>query len=144
MYHLVIFADLDQQWPDGADRAVTAVYLLVIFGLPLAGYVIMYFDFRRYLRSLRRALVVVANAIPATPYWALRSRPQCLKVLELTLPCSEAEVMAAYREKAKELHPDRGGDLEDFLRLQRYFEQALLLVRKESEMDDRAGIVRTS
>ena len=67
-----------KDWPDGYDRALTAIYLAVIFGLPILGYVFMVLDFRRYLRSLRRALVLVAQAVPVTPYWALRSRPNCL------------------------------------------------------------------
>jgi len=49
--------------------------------------------------------------------------------LDLRPPCSEEEVLAAYRQRAKSLHPDRGGDLEKFLRLQQHFEQALHLVR---------------
>ncbi len=128
---LAVFAETTARWPDGYDRALTMVYLAVIFGLPLLGYVFMVLDFRRYLRSLRRAMVLVAQTIPVTPYWSLRSRPVCLKILGLELPCTEEDVMAAYREKAKEMHPDRGGDLEEFLRLQRYFEQALQLVRRE-------------
>lgn len=131
--HIHIIAELASNWPDGYDRVLTMIYLAVIFGLPVLGYVFMVIDFRRYLRSLRRAMVVVVNAVPIAPYWALRSRPDCLKILDLKLPCTEADVMAAYRDKAKQMHPDRGGDLDDFLRLQRYFEQALQLVRQEAE-----------
>ena len=139
-----IFAEQSAPWPDGYDRALTTVYLAVIVGLPLLGYVFMVLDFRRYLRSLRRALVLVAHAVPVTPYWALRSRPVCLKALGLELPCTEEEVMAAYRDLAKERHPDRGGDLEDFLRLQHYFEQALKLVHKESHTLDPSIAARAS
>jgi len=120
-------------WPDGYDRLLTVVYLAVILGLPLLGYVFMVLDFRRYLRSLRRAMVRVASAVPVTPYWALRQRPTCLKVLGLELPCTEADVLTAYRKLAKTQHPDAGGDLNQFLRLQRYFEEASELVRKEAE-----------
>ena len=127
-----------KDWPDGYDRALTAIYLAVIFGLPILGYVFMVLDFRRYLRSLRRALVLVAQAVPVTPYWALRSRPNCLKALGLMLPCSEEDVLAAYRELAKTQHPDRGGDLDQFLQLQRYFEQARRLVLTEAELARRA------
>ncbi len=139
-----LFAEQAAPWPDDYDRALTMVYLVVIFGLPLLGYVFMVLDFRRYLRSLRRALVLVAQAVPVAPYWALRSRPVCLKNLGLALPCTEEEVMTAYRELAKELHPDRGGDLDQFLRLQRHLEQALKLVRDESQAVDQASAVRTS
>ena len=119
-------------WPDGIDRLITIGYVSLIVAIPLLGYVFMYLDFRRYLRSLRRALMVVTQVASVTPYWALRERPSCLKALGLQLPCDEQEVIAAYRELAKSMHPDRGGDLQQFLRLQKHFEQALQLVRRES------------
>jgi hypothetical protein len=128
-----VIAEIGPNWPrDGYDRALTAVYLGVILGLPLLGYLLMVLDFRRWLRSLRRAMVVVARAVPSTPYWALKSRPVCLKALGLMLPCTEEDVLIAYRDLAKEKHPDRGGDLNEFLKLQRHFEEALKLVRAES------------
>jgi hypothetical protein len=94
----------------------------------------MMLDIRRYLRSLRRALVVVAAAATrrGTPYWAIRDRPPCLEALDLSLPCTEEQVLAAYRRRVKELHPDHGGDLQQFLRLQKHFEQALHLVRQHA------------
>jgi len=142
---LLLLAEQVPMWPkDGYDRALTAIYLAVIFGLPLLGYVFMVLDFRRYLRSLRRALVLVVQAVPVTPYWALRSRPVCLKTLGLMLPCTEEDVMEAYRELAKEKHPDRGGDLDQFLKLQRHYEQALKLVREESTTVDQATTARSS
>ncbi len=134
-----ILAEQATRWPDSYDRVLTTVYLTVIFGLPLLGYFFMVLDFRKYLRSLRRAIVLVVNAVPATPYWALRSRPVCLKALGLELPCTEEAVMTAYRDLAKERHPDRGGDLDEFLQLQRHFEQALKLVRKESQLESKSA-----
>lgn len=128
---LLIFA-VRGRWPDGLDSALIVSYLVLIVSMPLLGYVFMVMDIRRYLRSLRRALVRVTNVIPATPAWALRQRPTCLQNLGLKLPCTEAEVLAAYREKAKTLHPDRGGDLQQFLQLQKQFEQALHLVRSSN------------
>ena len=133
----------DRQSPpllDGYDRVLLTLYLTVILGMPLLGYVFMFLDFRRYLRSFRRALVLVAQAVPVTPYWALRSRPVCLKTMGLELPCTEQDVMAAYRELAKELHPDRGGDLDQFLQLQRHFDQALNLVRAKSPAVDDSAV----
>jgi hypothetical protein len=120
-------------WPDQIDGALTLTYLAIILGVPLLGYLVMYLDFRRYLRSLRRALVFVAHSVHAMPYWALRERPGCLAAFDLSLPCTEEDVMAAYRERVKELHPDRGGDLQQFLRLQKQFEQALHLVRCQAK-----------
>jgi hypothetical protein len=128
-------ADLPpSRWPDGVDATVTAVYLACIFGIPLLGYALLVLDIRRYLRSLRRALVVVTRIVPTVPYWALLERPACLRALDLKIPCSEADVLAAYRERAKSLHPDLGGDLQQFLRLQQHFEEALALVRSNQGM----------
>lgn len=121
-------------WPDGVDCAAIAAYMLAAFGLPAAGYVAMTRDIRRYLRSLRRALVAVSRvATPLTPYWVMLDRPPCLRALGLDHACTEAEVLAAYRERVKSLHPDRGGDLKQFLRLQRHFEQAMHLAKQRSE-----------
>ncbi len=118
-----------QPWPDGIDATITLGYLSLIFGLPLLAYVLMFLDFRRYLRSLRKAMVFVARGVSRTPSWAMRDRPPCLVALELRSSCTEEEVLAAYRQRVKSLHPDRGGDLNKFLRLQQHFEQALHLVR---------------
>ncbi len=126
-----------KHWPDGLDATILAGYLTLIIGLPLLGYVFMFLDVRRYLRSLRRTLVLVAQAVPTTPNWAipswaLRESPPCLAAFDLQLPCSEQDVLTAYRKRAKSLHPDRGGDLQKFLRLQQHFEQAMHLVRSQA------------
>lgn len=131
----LLLADLSpSRWPDGVDATLTTLYLACIFGIPLLGYALLVLDIRRYLRSLRRALVVVTRLVPTMPYWALLERPACLRALDLKIPCSEADVLAAYRERAKTLHPDRGGDLQQFLRLQQHFEQALAVVRSSQGM----------
>jgi hypothetical protein len=122
-----------RSWPDGVDATALALYVAAAFGLPLAGYGVMAIDIRRYLRSLRRALVVVAQAAnPRSPYWSRQDRPPCLVALDLKLPCSEEEVLAAYRMRVKALHPDRGGDLQQFLKLQKHFEQAMHLARSRA------------
>jgi hypothetical protein len=127
-----IFAEAaSPQWPDGIDASLTVTVLAVMFGIPLLGYVAMVIDFRRYLRSLRRALVVVSQAMPVVPYWALIQRPACLRALGLELPITEEDVLAAYREQAKTMHPDRGGDLQEFLRLQKHFEQAMHIAQRQ-------------
>ena len=127
-----IFAEAaSPEWPDGIDKSLTVIVLAVMFGIPLLGYVAMVIDFRRYLRSLRRALVVVSQAMPVLPYWALMQRPACLRALGLELPVTEEDVLAAYREQAKTMHPDRGGDLQEFLRLQKHFEQAMHIAQRQ-------------
>jgi hypothetical protein len=121
-------------WPDAIDQGAIVIFLAIGLGLPALGYVFLALDIRRYLRSLRRALVVVASAaVRHTPYWAMRDRPPCLQTLDLELPCTEEQVMAAYRRRVKELHPDHGGDLQQFLRLQKHFEQALHLARSHAK-----------
>lgn len=118
-------------WPDGIDGTVTAAYLATAFGLAALGYLCMVLDFRAYLRSLRRALVVVSNYRPELPAWVRRDTPRCIVALGLTLPCTADDVLAAYRRKVKKLHPDRGGDRREFLRLQAHFEQALALLAEK-------------
>ena len=88
----------------------------MVLGLPWLGYLVMVLDCRRYLRSLRRALVLVAHSVQSMPYWALRERPGCLVALDLHLPCTEEDVMAAYRKRVKACHPDQFPD--NFPRLQ--------------------------
>lgn len=119
---------LPKEWPDGFDTTVTLGYLSLAFGLPLLGYVCMALDYRAYLRSLRRALVVVSRYRPDLPDWVRRETPRCIQALDLTLPCTSDEILAAYRRKVKRLHPDRGGDRRAFMRLQAQFEQAMRFV----------------
>jgi curved DNA-binding protein CbpA len=48
------------------------------------------------------------------------------------MPCTPAEILAAYRRKVKTMHPDVGGDRREFLRLQGHFEQAMSFVGEKS------------
>ena len=123
-------ANSKHAWPDGIDWVVTAAYLALIVGSPIAGYVGMALDVRAYLRSLRRALVVIRHYRMELPDWIRRDRPRCIQALGLTLPCTTDEVLSAYRMKVKCVHPDRGGDCREFLRLQEHFEQAMSLAEK--------------
>jgi curved DNA-binding protein CbpA len=50
------------------------------------------------------------------------------------MPCTEEQVLAAYRRKVKEMHPDKGGSLQKFLQLQRHFEQAMYLARSHAKV----------
>jgi hypothetical protein len=130
-----LFASTTRSWPDAVDLAALSTFAAIAFGLPVLGYVLMVSDIRRYIRSLRRALVVLGRSVsPNSPYWVTRTRPPCLETLGLELPCTEEQVLAAYRRKVKEMHPDKGGSLHKFLQLQRHFEQAMYLARSQSKV----------
>lgn len=118
----------NRPWPDAIDVSVTLGYLAAAFGLALLGYICMALDIRAYLRSLRRALVLVNAYRAELPAWVRRDTPRCILALGLTLPCSTDDVLSAYRRKVKQLHPDRGGSRREFLRLQAQFEQAMALL----------------
>ena len=68
---------------------------------------------------------LVSNYRPELPEWVRKSTPRCILALGLTMPCTADDVLAAYRRKVKQLHPDLGGDRREFLRLQAHFEQAM-------------------
>jgi hypothetical protein len=121
---------LAHQWPDSLDLTATSLYLALVVAAPIVGYVLMVIDFRRYLRSFRRALVVVVNYFPELPHWAREPTPRCVSAFGLEMPCSEEDLLKSYRAKVKVLHPDRGGDRRRFHKLQQNFEQALEYIRQ--------------
>jgi hypothetical protein len=133
MFHPVLLAaiELRQQWPDGIDLPIVIAFLGLAFGLPALGYIAMVLDFRDYLRSLRRALVLVTHYRRELPEWVRKTSPHCILALGLTMPCTADDVLAAYRRKVKQLHPDRGGSRREFLRLQLHFEQAMAVVAED-------------
>ncbi|HEY7064337.1 MAG TPA: J domain-containing protein [Chloroflexota bacterium] len=73
-----------------------------------------------------RAFYTIAAAYRA------QTAPACLRLLGLELPCTEAAVRQAYREKARSLHPDAGGDARAFVALRAAYEEALRLVAPEA------------
>jgi hypothetical protein len=80
--------------------------------------------------------MVIAGYQLELPEWVRRDTPRCILALGLTMPCTSAEILAAYRRKVKTMHPDVGGDRREFLRLQAHFEQAMSFVAE--------GVERTS
>jgi hypothetical protein len=118
-------------WPDSLDAAALAAFLLLAIALPALGYFFAVADFRRYLRSLRRIISTIVYRDMGTPDWAKPKVPRCVAVFGLDWPCSEDQLTQEYRRRIKTLHPDRGGDERRFLMLQRYFEEALDLVRSQ-------------
>lgn len=59
---------------------------------------------------------------PAKP--ADSQPPECIVTLGLMPPVTLEDVKQAYLVKARTMHPDRGGDPEQFVRLQKAFEDA--------------------
>jgi hypothetical protein len=130
---VVLFAETatTKSWPDGIDWAVISWYVAIAFGVPMLGYVFMVLDYRAYLRTLRRAIMVVTGYHTDLPEWMRKHTPRCILALDLVMPCTADDVLAAYRRKVKSLHPDRGGDRREFLRLQTHFEQAMAFVEEK-------------
>jgi hypothetical protein len=125
-------------WPDRFDLAVIVGFVVLIVGIPLAGYVLLAVDVRAHYRRLRGALVLVSNYVVQMPAWVggearrRQQTPPCLAAFGLDLPCSEAQLLDAYRQLVKTRHPDLGGDRNEFLKLQQNFEQARTLVMSQS------------
>lgn len=117
-------------WPDGVDGAAIACFVVLVVGLPALGYLAMVADFRAWLRSLRRALVVATARFPTLPGWVRVETPRSIAALGLVLPCTEDDVLREYRRRVKKLHPDLGGDKRTFLRLQAHFEEAIRYLRE--------------
>jgi hypothetical protein len=59
-----------------------------------------------------------------------KERTECWTILGLKPNASRAEIDRAWRALAMKHHPDRGGDIEEFKRLQRAFELAVEILRQ--------------
>jgi hypothetical protein len=125
---MLLFA-AQRPWPDALDLVATFVVVGGLLAASFSGHVLMVLDVRNWLKSLRRALIVVVDHLPNFPGWARLQTPRCLMSLGLKLPCNEEQLLARYRSKVKQFHPDRGGDRKRFLRLQADFEEAREFLR---------------
>lgn len=123
-------SDAAHRWPDALDLAATGLFLALVVLLPALGYFFMVADYRAYLRSLRRFLAPYRPPSDDSPAWAQVQTPRCVAAFGLTLPCTEEELLGAYRQRVKRLHPDHGGDKKRFLITQKQFEEALTVVRQ--------------
>lgn len=86
------------------------------------------------MRALRGVLVKITSPrADAPPDWLVEETPPCLRALGLELPCTEEDVKQAYRRLAKELHPDRGGEIRRFLKLQEHMDQASHYLRQRGQ-----------
>lgn len=81
--------------------------------------------------------VVVQGALPYELFTQLcqtaeapaaSTTPPCIRELGLGMPCTADQVRAAYHEKARACHPDRGGDVRQFVALKSAYEEALAMV----------------
>jgi len=124
-----------RSWPDAFDLTVVVYCMALFLGGPVVGYYFLFCDVRRHMRRFRHAMVLVSRYVYDLPEWVGRERwsaggsaPPCLKALGLTIPFSEEELLDAYRARVKDAHPDRGGDPQEFLLLQRHFEEARSLL----------------
>lgn len=126
--------DPSQAWPNALDALVTVTFLAMVLLVPAVGYVFMALDVQAHLRSLRRGLVVVGRHIwfVEVPDWARYRTPRAIAALGLRTPCTEDDLMRAYRARVMQLHPDHGGDQRRFLLLQANFEEAMAIVRASS------------
>jgi hypothetical protein len=61
------------------------------------------------------------------PYWRPRPCPPCFAVLGIARTQCRVAIHKAFRRRARELHPDRGGSHEAFVALQLAEQQALAL-----------------
>ena len=133
-----------EPWPNALDLVATVTFLALVFFLPALGYVFMVLDFRAYLRSLRRGLILAAQSFRGIPAWACLQTPRSVAGLGLRMPCTEEELKRAYRRRVMQLHPDRGGDQRRFLLLQAHFEEALAIVTGRCDTDEPACAGRSA
>ena len=124
--------DVSRTWPDSIDVLAIAAFLSLVFLVPALGYFFMVADFRAYLRSLKRQLMRIVPLGRDGSWSSFRETPSCVAALGLQMPCTAEQIKEAYREKVKQLHPDRGGDMRRFLRLQSQFEDALRVIGHDS------------
>ncbi len=107
------------------DIALRLVFFASVITAPTLGYVFMFLDIRATLRRARGLLVHVRAYAASIPSWVSVDSSTAFAALGLSGPCTQEQVLQAYRKRVKILHPDLGGDRQKFLRLQANFEAAM-------------------
>ncbi len=120
-------------WPDGIDLSILIVLGIAVFAALLFGLGYWFSDFRAWLKACGRKLVLVRDYLPQIPLWARHKTPRSLRAFGLKLPCDEQDLLQAYRQMVKGIHPDHGGDLEVFMKLQTDFEEARIFLQSIAE-----------
>jgi len=67
-------------------------------------------------------------AVQASTGPAIRETPPCLRHLELNAGCTVDDVEAAFARLVRRHHPDRGGSVDDFVRIRRAYLDSLSLL----------------
>lgn len=62
-----------------------------------------------------------------------RETPESVRKLGLSLPVTEGDVKQAYFAKARQAHPDHGGDSNEFREIQRAFDEALEFAKRNGK-----------
>lgn len=76
---------------------------------------------------------------PVSPYVtntgkrSKRKRNESITKLGLSLPVSEQDVKQAYLAKARKAHPDHGGSTSEFVEVQRAFEEAIEIAKRNGK-----------
>jgi hypothetical protein len=96
--------------------------------------------FAKIVLTLERLALMVEDGIYDLQRWvkdmkalpAAIELPSFLKFLGFVdIPKSEDEIKAKYKEMAMIMHPDKGGDREDFMKLQQAYEKSLTYIGKK-------------
>lgn len=115
---------------------VQTMFFAGVVLVPVLGYWLGILDIRAHLRMLKGVLVKVSRVFhdeQKVPDWVQNEVHPSFHALGIYGPCTEDEVKEAYRKLAKKNHPDLGGDIHHFLRLQEHFENALYIVRTNAK-----------
>ena len=83
---------------------------------------------RQWPFEVQKLLMTMTMAEPSAQEEKKTPTPPCLEILGLDLPCTAAMVEDVFRERVRKAHPDRGGNVEEFVRLRRAYLEALDLL----------------
>ncbi len=91
--------------PDTFDWVVTIGFGSFIFLAIIAGIFFSLVDLQACYRAWRKVLIVMRDYLPSIPRWAKHRTPHCLLVFNLKLPCTQTQLLQAYRQLVKTMHP---------------------------------------